>query len=291
MKWSGTARQRAAGTLLVAAVVGGLLGCRGGDRKRAPSDPPAAPPAPTPPAITLTAKAVADWGGVRTAPGEHGNGAALHVVTFDLAPQAPIQLRVPEGTKVEIAAPPPAPTVEPLAAGAYTFAPVPAQGAATGFRFATTTAAEPVKVEIAATPTGRYHFAIELGGHAFTDDVEVGDRCPPFALGPELGRTASPEARQAIRALSTELAARLATFAQPATMLRLVVLLFGDLVAIRDLEQAAHSQACGTASLEFVCARASCKVAQGASVLDMKRGDSYTIGVGTTVDFQGFGPE
>jgi hypothetical protein len=74
-------------------------------------------------------------------------------------------------------------------------------------------------------------------------------------------------------------------------MLRLVVLLFGNLVAIRDLEQAAHSQACSTASLEFVCARASCKVAQGASVLDMKRGDSYTIGVGTTVDFQGFGPE
>jgi len=287
MTWSTTSMW------LALSAAAAFAGCRGSSGKRQAGDEggaAATKPAP-PPAVTVALRPVADWGQARAAAGDRGAGTDVHLVTFDLAPETPIQVRVPAGTQLDLsplAAPDP---VDPLAPDAYRFMTVPAKGAATGFRFETTTAAEPVKVEMTSAAAGRYHFAIEVGGRSFVDDVEIGERCPPFALGPELVRTLSPESRRAVRALSSELAGRIATFERPDAMLKLVVLLFGDLVAIHELEQAAQAKACGAASLEFVCARSSCRVAQGSSSLDMKRGDSYTIGVGTTVEFLALGPE
>lgn len=280
------------GTMLALCAAVAMAGCRGSTSKRTVDNGEgAAPPPPPPPTIKLALKPVADWGKVRAAAGDHGGGAEVHLVTFDLAPQTPIQLRVPAGTQLELSPIGSSDVAEPLAPSHYRFTTIPAKGVPTGFRFETTSAPEPVKVEVVPGDAGRYRFAIELGGHTFTDEVEIGERCPPFALGPELVRTASPEARQAIRSLSSELSTRLGSFERPDIMLKLVVLLLGDLVAVRELETAAHGVACGSASLEFVCARSSCRVAQGSSSLDMKRGDSYTIGVGTTVEFQQFGPE
>lgn len=235
---------------------------------------------------------VATWGGVEVTPEPAGADDAVDTyrVTFALAPQAPVTVRVPRGDRLELAPLPALAAAAPLDAAAYELTLLPDQRAPTGFRFATrpSDTVEPFELAItrAAEPDA-YQIAGTIAGNELEGTLRGVTRCEDAALSgvaPDLGL--GPSGLAAAAALGRELDAHLARIEGGRGVLQVLVMALGRrLVDVERLSAHVAAPPCGQASLELVCAEDTCRLDQLGQPLTLARGDALTMGTGTTTTF------
>ncbi len=241
-------------------------------------------------AFALTPSAT--WAGMTVAPVTPSvvADADTFAVTFALAPDAPVTVVVPRGDRLDVAPLPAVTTATPLPPTAYEFTRVPATRAPRGFRFATRPDAPGPAVTLEVTPGDgdAYTVALGLGGPPQTGTLGGAANCLTSNLAdtPAIDPALAAQVAPATAALGRELAAHLAEFDANVFLLRVVVRVLGrELLDVERLRATVADPPCGRASLSFVCDQATCPIEQGGQARTLARGDSLTMGTGTTTRF------